>query len=74
MTHSDIVVGGNYSNPTEKYGGVRIVDAIFKRTNDERALTDQRRFTTRAFGPRTRRFDGAATFARWVTRTSTNDA
>lgn len=33
MKTSEIHVGAMYSNPTEKYGGVRVVDALIQRVN-----------------------------------------
>lgn len=38
MDHSAIRIGSKYSNPTARYGGVRVVDAIVTRANGRQAV------------------------------------
>lgn len=38
MEQSAIRVGAKYSNPTSRYGGVRVVDAIVLRSNGNQAV------------------------------------
>lgn len=66
MKTNDIVVGGKYSNPTAKYGGVRIVDAAFCRRNGQEAVSWTNAFPQSASQGHSHGVSTLATFARWA--------
>eukprot|EP00456_Euglypha_rotunda_P060211 TRINITY_DN503_c0_g2_i4.p3 TRINITY_DN503_c0_g2~~TRINITY_DN503_c0_g2_i4.p3 ORF type:complete len:112 (-),score=11.66 TRINITY_DN503_c0_g2_i4:273-608(-) len=66
MKTSDIVAGAKYSNPTEKYGGVRVVDSIFRRRNGQVALSWTNAESRRKSSGHTHGVSTLATFARWA--------
>jgi hypothetical protein len=63
MDQSAIRIGAKYSNPTSRYGGVRVVDAIVTRANGLRAVVWCR---SGAGTGHTHGVSLLATFARWA--------
>lgn len=66
MKLNDIVVGRKYTNPTEKYGGSRVVDAIFSRRNGQIAVVWVNALSRQASQGHSHGVSTLATFARWA--------
>lgn len=66
MKISDIVVGAKYSNSTAKYGGTRIVDAIFRRSNGQEALSLTNAQSKQTSSGHAHGVSTLTTFARWA--------
>ena len=65
MKPSDIVVGGKFSNNTDKYDGVRIVDVILERSNRQIAVVWRNALPKSASPGHGDGVSLLTTFARW---------
>lgn len=66
MKPSDIAVGGKYSNPTTKYGGIRIVDAFVTRSSGQVACVWRNGLQKSNSNGHSHGVSALATFARWA--------
>lgn len=66
MNPAEIVVGMKYSNPTEKYGGVRIVDAIISRSSGQRAVRWTNALPRQTSSGHAQGVSTLSTFAKWA--------
>ena len=66
MKPGDIVVGGKFSNNTDKYGGVRIVDVILERNKGQVAVVWRNALAKSASDGHEHGVSLLSTFARWA--------
>lgn len=66
MKISAIVAGGKFSNNTDKYGGVRIVDVVLERSNGQLAVVWRNALAKSAGDGHEHGVSLLSTFARWA--------